>query len=505
MTTTAPPESTETVLPLDGTRPLGRDLVGGKAYSLNRMRSLGLPVPPAFAITVDVCTAYHAGGTLPDDVWAQVLDHLAHLEERTGRRFGGPGWPLLVSVRSGAARSMPGMMDTVLNLGLTAELRDTLAEQSGDPAWAADTWERFERSYSGIVGGPPPADPREQLRAAIGAVFRSWFSPRAVSYREHHGITDLGGTAVTVQAMAFGNRDAESGTGVLFSRDPGTGEPGVYGEWLARAQGEDVVSGERTPARLDELARTQPGNHRELLRLAGVLEREYGDMVDVEFTIESGTLYVLQARAGKRTPGAAARIAVDLVGEGLIDVDTALTRVTPAQATQLLETAGAAEGVELARGTGAGPGLGVGQVVTDPDEALDAADAGTAVVLVRPFTSPEDVPAMFAAAAVVTEHGGSTSHAALVCREAGIPCVVGCGDGTVDALRGRLVTVDGTTGAVLDGDRASGAGTTVDGPAATLTEWAAARTGGDGALPELLALVHSTDPAEKQAGPPRGT
>ncbi|MFI5613678.1 pyruvate, phosphate dikinase [Amycolatopsis sp. NPDC051903] len=489
MTTTAPAEP---VLPLDGTRPLCRDLVGGKAHSLNRMRSLGLPVPPAFAITVDVCSAYHAGGTLPGEVWAGVLTQLTRLEEQSGRRFGGPGSPLLVSVRSGAARSMPGMMDTVLNLGLTEALRDVLAGESGDPAWAQDTWVRFVRSYTDIVGGPPPADPHEQLREAIGAVFRSWFSPRALSYREHHGITGLGGTAVTVQAMAFGNRDAASGTGVLFSRDPGTGEPGVFGEWLARAQGEDVVSGERTPARLGELARTQPGNHGELLRLAGVLERDYRDMVDVEFTIESGTLYVLQARAGKRTPRAAARIAVDLVAEGVIDSDTALARVTPAQAEQLLATTGAADGDVLARGTGAGSGLGVGTAVTDPGEALTAFDSGDPVVLVRPFTSPEDVPAMFAAAAVVTEHGGSTSHAALVCREAGIPCVVGCGDGTADAVRGRLVTVDGTTGSVLDGDRAGAGSPTADGPAATLTEWAAARAGRDGALPELLAIVQGT-------------
>ena len=473
---------------LDGTLPLTREAVGGKAYSLNRMSALGLPVPPAFAIGVDVCPAYHeAGGRVPDPVWAGVLERLAELERRTGRRFGDAAAPLLLSVRSGAERSMPGMMDTVLNLGLTETLRDALAEQSGNREWADDTWTRFVRSYTDIVGSAPPADPVEQLREAIGAVFRSWFSERAVAYRERHGITDLAGTAVTVQAMVFGNLDADSGTGVLFTRDPNTGEPGLFGEWLAKAQGEDVVSGERTPQPLSALAEAQPGNHAELERIARILEEDHRDMVDVEFTIESGTLYVLQARAGKRTALAAARIAVDMANEGLIDRRTALDRVTPEQARQLEEQGGGAVGGDrLATGLGASPGVGKGVAVTDTDEALRLADAGESVVLVRPATSPEDVPAMFVSAAVVTEHGGGTSHAALVCREIGLPCVVGCGDGTMGALDGRTITVDGTAGVVLDGAVGTAGGGAGQELIETLTAWAGELTGRTGPLPELL-------------------
>lgn len=483
--------STGDVHLLDGTRPLTREAVGGKAYGLNRMSALGLPVPPAFAIGVGVCPAYHrAGGRIPDAVWTGVLDHLAELERRTGRRFGEADAPLLVSVRSGAARSMPGMMDTVLNLGLTETLRDALAEQTGDRDWAEDTWRRFVRSYTGTVGTAPPADPIEQLRAAIGAVFGSWFSRRAVAYRQRHGIDDLAGTAVTVQAMVFGNLDADSGTGVVFTRDPNTGEPGLSGEWLARAQGEDVVSGERTPQPLAALAEAQPDNHAELVRIARVLEEDHRDMVDIEFTIESGRLYVLQARAGKRTPLAAARIAVDLAGEGLIDRRTALTRITPEQARRLEEQGGVGSGGEkLAEGLGASPGVGAGIAVTDTEEALRLSDEGKAVVLVRPATSPEDVPAMFASAAVVTEHGGSTSHAALVCREIGLPCVVGCGDGAMRGLAGRTVTVDGTAGIVLAGPAGTERGGAEHEAVRTLASWAGELTGRTGPLPELLEAV----------------
>lgn len=324
----------------------------------------------------------------------------------------------------------------------------------------------------------------------MGAVFRSWFSERAVAYRRRHEITDLVGTAVTVQAMVFGNRDADSGTGVLFSRNPNNGEPGLFGEWLARAQGEEVVSGERTPQPLSALADTQPRNHDALVRFARILEDDHRDMVDVEFTIESGRLYVLQARGGKRAPLAAARIAVDMADEGLIDRATALARVTPDQARHLEERGGVTVGGdELARGLGASPGIGVGIAVTDTDEALRLADEGKPVVLVRPTTSPEDVPAMFAAAAVVTEHGGGTSHAALVCREIGLPCVVGCGDGTVRALDGRPVTVDGTLGVVLAGERTAERGQAPDESVRTLTSWAAETTGRTGALSELLSSL----------------
>ncbi|MDT7726339.1 MAG: pyruvate, orthophosphate dikinase [Actinomycetota bacterium] len=494
---------TQDVIALDGSRDLPRELVGGKAYSLNRMRKLGMPVPPAFAITVDVCPIYRANGNVvPEPVWEAALAQLTALERDTGRRFGCSTSPLLVSVRSGAARSMPGMMDTVLNLGLTEELRDALAGETGDPHWAADTWTRFCHGYTDIVGLQPPADPYEQLRAAIGAVFRSWFSERAVAYRRHHRIADLPGTAVTVQAMAFGNRDEQSGTGVLFSRNPVTGEPGLYGEWLPQAQGEDVVSGARTPLPLSTLADDQPKNHQRLTEIAAKLEADGRDMVDVEFTIESGRLYVLQARAGKRSARAAARIAVDMVADGLIDQPTALDRISVDHARQLTEgqVLSGPGAAELARGLGAGPGVGSGVAVTDIDEALRLAEQGSPFVLVRPSTSPDDVPAMFAAAAVVTEHGGATSHAALVCREIGVPCVVGCGDGTVARLLGREITVDGGAAAVYDGDLSvsgpeeAGRDEVID----TLTAWAGMAAGmpsGERSLVELIAALRPVGPA----------
>ncbi|MFC5138948.1 pyruvate, phosphate dikinase [Actinomycetospora rhizophila] len=490
---------TTQVVALDGTCSLGRDRLGGKAASIDRMRSLGLPGPPAFAITTDVCARFRdGGGELPDDVWAAALDALAGIERATGHAFGDPSSPLLVSVRSGAAQSMPGMMDTVLNLGLTRELTDALATQTGDPAWARDTWERFCRSYAEVVGlddgaTEPPPDPWRQLRTAIGAVFRSWDSPRARVYRDRHGIDHDLGTAVTVQAMVFGNRDAHSGTGVVFSRDPRTGEPGLYGEWMARGQGEDVVSGVVTPAPVSALAQEMPAMHAGLRDAAARLEAEYRDMVDIEFTVESGQLHVLQVRPGKRSAAAAVRVAVGLAEEGVIDRDTALARVGVEQAEALTAAAGAdVDGVVLARGTAAGPGVAVGLVVTDPDDALDA-DEDEPVVLVRPHTAPDDVPAMYASVAVVTEHGGTTSHAALVAREAGLPCVVGCGEGTLAALAGRRVTVDGARGVVLEGD------VLADRPATGRSEhetalhaWAAARLGEDGgsaSLSDLLARV----------------
>lgn len=448
------------VIILDGTRPLTRAEVGGKAFSVNDMRRLGLPVPPAFVLPTRECAAFRDAGGLTDDVWADVLAAVIQLEEQTGRRFGAGPSPLLVSVRSGAAESMPGMMDTVLNLGLTPALVADLAAESGDEAWAEDTWHRFRESYAATVSGmptgsplaDPPSDPFVQLRAAIGAVFGSWDSPRAVVYRSRHGLTGLGGTAVTVQAMVFGNRDDDSGTGVLFTRNASTGEPVVTGDWLARAQGEEVVSGARTPLTLDALQRQHPDLHAELLRVAALVEEELGDMADIEFTVESGRLYVLQSRVGKRAPLAAARIAVDLVREGRITPDEAVARVTHEHAVRLAESDVAdASAAVLARGTGIGTGVATGVAVSDIDEADERAAAGEDVVLVRSMTSPEDVPAMFQSVAVVTETGGPTSHAALVCREIGLPCIVGCGEGTIDALLGRIVTVDGTSGIVFEG------------------------------------------------------
>jgi pyruvate, orthophosphate dikinase len=446
---------TSRVLVLDGSLPLTRAEVGGKAFSINDMRRLGLPVPPAFVLPTAECSAFHDKGALGDEVWHEVLAALTQLEEATGRRFGQGTSPLLVSVRSGAAESMPGMMDTVLNLGLNEELVAALAAESGDAPWAEDTWNRFRESYANIVvgapGAEPPADPYEQLHAAIGAVFRSWDSPRAVAYRERHRLEGLTGTAVTVQAMVFGNRD-DSGTGVLFSRNASTGEPVVTGDWLPRAQGEEVVSGARTPLSLDALAEAHPQLHTELLRVAHLVEDELHDMADIEFTVESGRLYILQSRVGKRSPLAAVRIAVDLVREGRIDRDVALARLSDEHIARLAESGAVnASALVIARGAGIGTGVAAGVVVTDTDEAESRAADGEDVVLVRGMTAPEDVPTMFQSVAVITETGGPTSHAALVCREIGLPCVVGCGTGTIDALVGKIVTVDGTSGVIYEG------------------------------------------------------
>ena len=452
------------VLALDGTQPLERELVGGKAYSLNQMRRLGLPVPPAFVLVTPLCAAYHDnGGQLPAGVWEAVLTQLARLEEETGRQFGGPGSPLLVSVRSGAAQSMPGMMDTVLNLGVTPHLRDRLAAESGDARWATDTWERFRCSYAEIVladpGAAPPADPYDQLRGAIGAVFASWNNERVRAYRTRHRLGEGGGTAVTIQAMVFGNRDPKSGTGVLFSRDPSTGEPRLFGEWLSCAQGEDVVSGAVTPEPLSTLAERLPGIHAQLAEVARTVEADLRDLADIEFTIDSGRLYVLQSRAGKRSAAAAVRIAVDLAREGVIAPATAVGRVSREQAETLAAAAAVHAGANVvATGLGAGPGIATGLAVSDPERAMELGSAGTPVVLVRPTTAPEDVPAMFDSVAIVTDLGGSTSHAALVCREMGLPCVVGCGAGTSQQLDGRTVTVDGNTGRVYQGDATTAGG-----------------------------------------------
>ena len=449
---------TSAVVALDGTVPADRELLGGKAFSVNGMRSLGMPVPPAFAITTPVCRRFHeAGGVLPDDVWEQVLYALADLESQTVKTFGSGPNPLLVSVRSGAAQSMPGMMDTVLNLGLTPAIVDELAASTGDRAWADDTWARFCSGYRDIVLGDPagtvPDDPHAQLREAIAAVFRSWTNERVTAYRRRHNLGEGGGTAVTVQAMVFGNRDENSGTGVLFSRDPATGAPELFGEWLAHAQGEDVVSGERTPETLARFAAHSPELYVELERIAGTLEATLRDLVDIEFTVESGRLYMLQCRAGKRSARAAARIAVDMVRSGMITEAEALGRISEDHAKALAGDGTVESGAEvLATGTGAGPGVATGVVYTDTEEACAAAAEGVSVVLVRPSTSPVDVPAMFESVAVVTEVGGTTSHAALVCREIGVPCVVGCGDGLTARLAGQTVTVDGATGTVYLGE-----------------------------------------------------
>ncbi|MET8424623.1 pyruvate, phosphate dikinase [Nocardia sp. NPDC004860] len=447
-----------TVVELDGACGLSREKIGGKAWSIDHMRALGLPVPPAFVITTDGWADYTRRGAIADEIWAQVLDGIAMIERGTGRRFGSAERPLLVSVRSGAAISMPGMMDTVLNLGMTDAVQQALAVETSNPTYAQDTRQRFVHQYRetvlGDANGAVPADPWDQLRGAIEAVFRSWDSARAKTYRANRGVPDTLGTAVTVQAMVFGNLDELSGTGVLFSRNPNTGDGPVYGEWLVGGQGEDVVSGRLTPRPLDELAATQPAVHERLIAAAQLLEHDGRDLQDVEFTVEAGTLWLLQSRPAKRSARAAVRTAVAMVEEGLISADEALDRVTADQVREVLRPASGDTGGQepLARGESACPGLASGVVVTDPDEAEARAEAGEDVILVRPTTSPDDLHGMIAARAIVTELGGTTSHAALVSRELGRPCVVGCGPGVVAALTGRSVTVDGGAGLVLPGE-----------------------------------------------------
>jgi pyruvate,orthophosphate dikinase len=463
---------------LDGRTVPSREVVGNKGRSIAWMLSLGLPVPPALCLPIDECRRFHAaGGELEPDTWSSVLSGVAGLEEKLGRSFGGGERPLLVSVRSGAAVSMPGMMDTVLNLGITDEVEKTLGQLSGDPAFARQTHCRFIHQFGETVlkaqidepgpdadpaevraevrkdsGEDVPTDPYEQLRAVIKTVFGSWSSRRAKTYRKHWGISDDGGTAVIIQAMVFGNLGEASGTGVLFSRNPLTGDPEPYGEWLPRGQGEDVVSGTHDPLPLSALAEAMPTAHERLLAAAKLLEREHGDIQDVEFTVERDELWLLQTRAAKRSPQAAVRAAVDLVEEGAIDRAEALGRVTPEQLATVLAPR-VSEAVEaaaevVARGIAACPGVAAGVAIGDSDAACEAEGN---VVLTRPTTSPEDVSGMIAARAVVTERGGSTSHAAVVTRALGRPSVVGVGEGVTAALVGEELTVDGSAGVVYRG------------------------------------------------------
>lgn len=472
-----------TLVWIDGRGELDRELVGGKAHGLNRMHALGLPVPPAFALSTEVCARFYAGGgALPDDVVADLRAAMRGLETRTERRFGDTRRPLLVSVRSGAARSMPGMMDTVLNLGVNPEVADGLRMQTGDAAYAADTLRRFTDQFEHVVGYAPPDDPWEQLLGAVTAVFRSWNSPRAVSYRGHHRIPHDGGTAVTVQAMVFGNIDDRSGTGVLFTRNPLTGDPAPYGEWLSRGQGEDVVSGRYDPQPLRALAAQLPDVHADLLSAATTLERTAHDVQDIEFTVESGRLWLLQTRAAKRSPDAAVRFAVSLYDDGIVSMDEALRLITPEQMEAVrrprIAPRARVEAKVLARGEPACPGTASGRVVLETEQAEDLADEGIDVVLARPTTDPADVAGMIAAAAILTEIGGSTSHAAVVSRELGTPCVVGCGVGALKDLAGREVTVDGATGEVFEGVLEIAPNADADPALETLTQWLAARRPG---------------------------
>jgi len=446
--------------PVDGTCALPREAIGAKAWGVNRMRALAIPVPPAFVVTTDACRAYFAEGVRAvDRIWEGVVSHVAGLERASGRRFGHPERPLLVSVRSGAARSMPGMMDTILDLGINAEVERALGQESGDASYAAETHRRFREHFRRIVlrdtDDTTPEDPWVQLRLAIAAVFDSWNSPRAVTYRRLRGLPDDDGTAVMVQSMVFGNLDARSGTGVLFSRNPMSGDAVPWGEWLPRAQGEDVVSGTFTPAPLDTLRDRLPAVHADLLRHAVTLERDVRDMQDIEFTVEAGRLWLLQCRVAKRSPRAAVRAAVAFVDEGLITPDEALRRLDAEQVRGLAPLAldpRAAQTPPAASGEPASPGIASGVTVTDPREAETRARQGTAVILLRPTTSPDDLHGVIASRGLITELGGSTSHAAVVSRELGRPCVVGCGAGTIDRLRDRTVTLDGTTGRIWLGD-----------------------------------------------------
>jgi pyruvate, orthophosphate dikinase len=411
------------VVALSGELDLGREQLGGKAWSITEMLRHEIPVPPAFTITTDECGRYYdEGRSVPADVLSALPDAVADLEAATGGTFGAGPRPLLVSVRSGAPTSMPGMMDTVLNLGMTDAVQDALGEIGG-AEYAADTRRRFIEQFTKVVGAEPPDDPWDQLRAAIAAVFDSWQSERAVAYRAEREISGHGGTAVTVQAMVFGNLDDASGTGVLFSRDPTGATEEHYGEWLPRGQGEDVVSGAFDPLPLEAMAESLPDAHVELLAVARRLDASAGVAQDIEFTVERGKLWLLQCRRAKVLQAAGPHV----------------------------DDEARAGAVVLASGRPACPGIVSGVVVCDVDEAETRALEGEDVILARPTTNPHDVAAMAVVRGILTEIGGATSHAAVVSRELGVPCVVGCGAGALAELDGQIVTVDATTGDVLEG------------------------------------------------------
>ncbi len=495
----------------DGTM---KPLLGGKGAGLAEMSLLGMPVPPGFTITTEVCNAYFAeDGAWPEGFREELAASLAVLEGRTGRSFGDPARPLLVSVRSGSPVSMPGMMDTVLNLGLNDATVEGLAAESEDPHFAWDAYRRFVQLYGKVVmgvagerfeqllakrvagqgvddesglgaddfralaadfsaaitaavGTPLPQDPTEQLHRAVEAVFRSWNGKRARDYRRMEGIPDDLGTAVTIQAMVFGNLGDASATGVAFTRDPSTGENRPYGDWLPGAQGEDVVAGIRMTRNLDDLEEAFPEQAAELERVMSALEAHYRDMCDIEFTIERAKLWILQTRVGKRTAAAALHMAVDMVAEGLIDKREGVIRITPAQLEQLLHPQ-FAPGVDydtLTRGLNASPGAAVGRVVFTADEAEERGEAGEDVILVRSETSPDDLHGMIAAKGILTSRGGLVSHAAVVARGMGTPAVCGAGElhidhaagearvGDVVVHAGDVIAINGTTGEVVLGE-----------------------------------------------------
>jgi pyruvate, orthophosphate dikinase len=465
--------------------PLGelKSLVGGKAANLNVMAvDLALPVPPGFAITTAACNSYLANGW-PEGLDEELRSHMARVESVVGRRFGDPADPLLVSVRSGAPVSMPGMMDTILNLGLNEATTSGLCDTAGDPRFANDCYRRFKEMYRNIVGTDAPEDPWLQLRGAIEAVFRSWNGERARAYRKHEGIPDDLGTAVTVQTMVFGNRSSDSGTGVLFTRSPSTGENTLYGDVMFNAQGEDVVAGTHQTEPVSVLDERMPEVGRELREYARRLERHYSDLCDIEFTIERARLWMLQVRVGKRTPQAALRLALEMAEdpEFPLSREEAVRRVA-AQLANPPRTSVRREGgpAPLAVGLPASPGVACGEIVTSPDAAQAAAAAGHTVILVRSETSPDDVMGMEKSAGVLTARGGFASHAAVVARGWGIPAVVGAHaievredgmsvDGRTFAC-GEIITIDGATGEVFAGRVAGSSEIMPD--AATLLAWA---------------------------------
>lgn len=459
-------------------------LIGGKAANLGVMvNELHLPVPPGFTISTSACRTYLAGGW-PDDLDDEIRDHMDRLQKAVGRRFGDPADPLLVSVRSGAPVSMPGMMDTILNLGLNDATAAGMAEVTGDPVFVDACRRRFTGTYREIVGvAEVPDDPWLQLREAIEAVFRSWNSDRARSYRAREGIPDDLGTGVTVQAMVFGNRGPDSATGVLFTRNPATGERTLYGDVMFDAQGEDVVAGTHHTEPIAVLDERLPAVAAELLHHADVLERHYADVCDIEFTIEAGKLWMLQTRIGKRSPQAALRIAVDMAEDPEFPL-------SPAEAVRRVahhlvdppRSPGrrSADARVLARGLGASPGLASGAIATAPDQAVEMAEAGHRVILVRTATSPDDVHGMAKSAGILTSSGGLASHAAVVARGWGIPAVVGAAavqveEGTVSVgerhlAAGEVITIDGATGEVFAGTVAGSMEIIPE--AATLLSWA---------------------------------
>ena len=492
-----------------------RNLLGGKGANLAEMTNIGLPVPQGFTITTEACTQYYEDGReINEEIRAQIDEYIGKMEEITGKKFGDKKNPLLVSVRSGARASMPGMMDTILNLGLNEEVVNAIAEMSGNPRWAWDCYRRFIQMYSDVVmevgkkyfeelidemkekrgvkqdvelttedlkelaaqfkaeykekiGGDFPDDPKEQLMGAIKAVFRSWDNPRANVYRRDNDIPYSWGTAVNVQSMAFGNMGDDCGTGVAFTRDPATGEKGLFGEFLTNAQGEDVVAGVRTPMKIAEMEQKFPEAFKQFTEVCQTLEKHYRDMQDMEFTVEHGKLYMLQTRNGKRTAQAALKIACDLVDEGMRTEEEAVAMIDPRNLDTLLhpqfDAAALKAATPIGKGLGASPGAACGKIVFSAEDAENWAGRGEKVVLVRLETSPEDITGMKVSQGILTVRGGMTSHAAVVARGMGTCCVSGCGDIVMDEANktftlggkefheGDYLSIDGTTGKIYDG------------------------------------------------------